>query len=138
MGDKIDLDKPRRWIVPNAERPHRHRATHRRTEAGTPPATAARHQPSRTSESKRSIVAGLMVSNSARIVSSIASWPCRSTAGNSTGMIGFSRFEQSRSEASHSTINACWTSIPYRRWMRRGTAASSPIFGRSSRIACFR
>src|SRR5262244_233812 len=43
MRYKIDLDKAWRWVVPIAERPHRHRATHRRAEAGTPPPAAARH-----------------------------------------------------------------------------------------------
>lgn len=44
MGDKIDLDKPWRRIVPISERPHRHRVAHRRAEAGAPPPTAACHQ----------------------------------------------------------------------------------------------
>jgi hypothetical protein len=44
MGDKIDLDKPGWWVVPIAERPHRHGAAHRRAKARAPPATAARYQ----------------------------------------------------------------------------------------------
>src|SRR5215472_13089907 len=85
MSNKIDLDKPWRRVVPIAERPHRHCAAHCRAEPGAPPTPAAAR---RTCESKRSIVAGLMASSSPRIVSSIASWPCRSNAGSSTGMIG--------------------------------------------------
>jgi len=68
MRNKIDLDKARRRIGPVAERPHRHCPAHRQAEAGASPATAARHQ-----THLRSIVAGLMAGNKARIVSSIAS-----------------------------------------------------------------
>jgi hypothetical protein len=47
MGDKINLDKSGRWVLTIAERPHRYRATHRRTEASAPPATTARCHPHR-------------------------------------------------------------------------------------------
>jgi hypothetical protein len=87
--------------------------TERRTAELKP---AGRRRPpraaSRTSDSNRSIVAGLTSSSSARVSSLIATRPWRSNAGSRTGASGLSRFEQIRSEASHSAIKASRTSVP--------------------------
>lgn len=66
----------------------------------------------RTSVKSRSIVAGLTVSSLPRGASSRANRPCRSSAGNKTGINGLRRLEHSRSEASHNTISASRTSLP--------------------------
>ena len=66
----------------------------------------------RVSESSRSIVAGLIARSLARNSSSGASCPCRSSTGSRTGIIGASRFEQTRSDASHSSTNAAFTVEP--------------------------
>ena len=63
----------------------------------------------RISDSSRSIVAGLAESTAARVVSSTPIWPCRSSAGSSVGIIGFNRFEQTRSDASHTRTSASTT-----------------------------
>ena len=62
----------------------------------------------RGARSNRSIVAALIVSTLARMASSSVKWPCRSSAGTRIRSSGFSRFPQTRSDASHSTISACF------------------------------
>ena len=66
----------------------------------------------RASASSRSIVAALTVDSCRRNPSSIRSRPCRSSAGTSTGNNGFSRFEQIRSAASHTTVSAAANLAP--------------------------
>jgi hypothetical protein len=73
----------------------------------------------RASDSSRSIVAGPTARSLARGPSPGASCPCRSSAGGSTGIIGISRFEHTRSDASHRTTSASLT------------AARAPLLGRN-------
>jgi DNA-binding transcriptional MocR family regulator len=51
--------------------------------------------------SARSIVAALILSKPARTSAAGRRWPCRSIASTRTGMSGFSRLPQIRSDASH-------------------------------------
>ena len=76
----------------------------------------------RVSDTSRSIVAGLIARRFARSPSSAASCPCRgprrqqaaraaARAGNRTGIIGPSRFEHTRSDASHKSTSAAFTAV---------------------------
>lgn len=60
----------------------------------------------RGARSNRSMVAALMARSLKRIVTSGFRWPCRSSAGSRIGSKAFSLLPQTRSEASHRTINA--------------------------------
>ena len=58
------------------------------------------------------MLAALTVSSLARVASSSATRPCRSSAGNRIGTIGRNRFEQTLSATSQSWISASRTSTP--------------------------
>ncbi len=117
MGHEVDLDIAGRRIVPVAEGAHRYRAAHCRTHAGA-----------------RALTANNLPRSSS---SSTASRPCRSRAGNKIVIIGFRRFEQRRSDASHNTTRASRTLASYR--VAYCLVAGDLVSGRQrTRMACLR
>lgn len=98
MGHEIDLYITGYKIAPIPEGADRNRPTHCGAHAGpTPPLARATI---RTSDSSLSIIAALTVSHLSRRSTETSSRPCRSRAGGRTGVNGFRRFEQRRSDAS--------------------------------------
>jgi hypothetical protein len=77
----------------------------------------------RGARSSRSIVAALLASIFARIVSSSFTCPLRSKAGSKIGNKAFRRLPQTRSEASHNRIRAPRAALVVKRWMGACLAA---------------
>lgn len=101
MGHEIRFHIPGQRFTPLGEGPHRDALAQRRRQPSPFRCVLAR-APLRS----RSMVAALAARSLARMLSSSERCPCRSKAGTNTGRSGFKRFPHTRSEASHSTINA--------------------------------
>ena len=61
---------------------------------------------------RKKVVAALIASNLLRISGARSKWPCRSIASTRTGSNAFSRFPQTRSDASHSNMSALRSASP--------------------------